>query len=160
MPLGIKVASTFFFVYAAVGLIWGLSYWYLIGQPHISWPLAGFYLVVALLFVWVGRNLQRGRTVLWIGRILGVLAILGGFNAIGRSSLVMNHPGIRVLLIAKLAIGVVITISLSLTGGRRQGPHPTLPRKRGREMRVADWWASARPPPYPPPQAGEGNESR
>ena len=31
MPLGIKVASAFFFVYAAVGLIWGFSYWYLIG---------------------------------------------------------------------------------------------------------------------------------
>ena len=27
-------------------------------------------------------------------------------------------------------------------------------------MTVADWWASARPPPYPPPQAGEGNKSR
>ena len=77
MPLGIKVASAFFFVYATVGLIWGFSYWYLIGQPHISWPLVDFYLVVALLFVWVGRNLHRGRTVLWIGRILGVLPILG-----------------------------------------------------------------------------------
>jgi len=102
MPFGIKVASAFFFIYAAVGLIWGFSYWYLIGQPHISWPLVGFYLVVALLFVWVGRNLHRGRTVLWIGRILGVLAILGGFNA----------------------IGVVITIALFLPG---VGKAPTLP---------------------------------
>ena len=124
MPLGIKVASAFFYVYAAIGLTWGFSYWYLIGQPHISWPLVGFYLVVALLFVWVGRNLHRGRTVFWIGRILGVLAILGGFNAIGGSSLVTSHPGIRVLLIAKLAIGVVITISLLLPGARRA---PTLP---------------------------------
>ena len=55
MPLGIKVASAFFYVYAAIGLTWGFSYWYLIGQPHISWPLVGFYLVVALLFVWVGE---------------------------------------------------------------------------------------------------------
>ena len=70
MPLGIKVASAFFYVYAAIGLTWGFSYWYLIGQPHISWPLVGFYLVVALLFVWVGRNLHRGRTVLWIGAFL------------------------------------------------------------------------------------------
>ena len=124
MPLGIKVASAFFYVYAAIGLTWGFSYWYLIGQPHISWPLVGFYLVVALLFVWVGRNLHRGRTVFWIGRILGVLAILGGFNAIGGSSLVTSHPGIRVLLIAKLAIGVVITISLLLPGAGRA---PTLP---------------------------------
>ena len=132
MPLGIKVASAFFYVYAAIGLTWGFSYWYLIGQPHISWPLVGFYLVVALLFVWVGRNLQRGRTVLWIGRILGVLAILGGFNAIGGSSLLMNHTGIRALLIAKLAIGVVITIALFLPGVDKA---PTLPS----------------------PQAGEGN---
>src|SRR5438876_7525994 len=70
------------------------------------------------------RNLHRGRTVLWIGRILGVLPILGGFNAIGGSSLLMNHPGIRALLIAKLAIGVVITISLFLPG---VGKAPTLP---------------------------------
>jgi len=50
MPFGIQLASAFFYCYAAVGLVWGFSYWYLIGQPHISSPLVGFYLFVGILY--------------------------------------------------------------------------------------------------------------
>jgi hypothetical protein len=116
MPFGVKVASASFYVYAAVGLVWGFGYWYLIGKPHISWPLVGFYLVVGIIYVWVGRNLHRGTTVLWVGRILGVLAVLGGLSSLGNQSFVTNHPGILVLMIARLVIGVVITTSLFLPG--------------------------------------------
>jgi hypothetical protein len=114
--LGIKVASAFFFIYAAIGLVWGFSYWYLIGHPYVSWRLVGFYLVIALLYVWVGRNLHRGTTVLWIGRILGVLAVLGALSSFGNHSLVTSHPGILVLMIARLMVGLVITVSLFLPG--------------------------------------------
>ncbi|MDQ6711929.1 MAG: hypothetical protein M3Z28_01905 [Candidatus Dormibacteraeota bacterium] len=116
MPFGIKVASSSFYVYAAISLVWGFGYWYLIGQPHISWLIVGFYVVVALVYVWVGRNLHRGTTVLWIGRILGVVAALGGLSSLGNHSLVTNHPGILALVIVRVLIGVVITISLFLPG--------------------------------------------
>jgi hypothetical protein len=114
MSVGIKIASVFFYIYAAISLVWGFSYWYLVGRPHISWPLVGIYLVIALVYVWVGRNLRRGTTVLWIGRILGVLAVLGGLSSLGNNSVFTNHPGVMVLVIARLVIGLVITISLVL----------------------------------------------
>lgn len=116
MPFGIKIAAAFFYVYAAVGLVWGFSYWYLIGKPRLSWPLVAFYLVVAILYVWVGRNLHRGTTVLWMGRILGVLAVLGGLTSLGNHSLVASHPGILALVIARVVIGLVITVALFLPG--------------------------------------------
>lgn len=114
MPLGIKIAAALFYVYAAVGLVWGFSYWYLIGKPHLSWPLVAFYLVVAILYVWVGRNLHRGTTVLWMGRIPGVLAVLGGLTSLRNHS--TSHPGILALVIARVVIGLVITVGLFLTG--------------------------------------------
>ncbi len=42
----------------------------------------------------------------------------------------MNHPGIRILLIAKLAIGVIITISLFLLPGVGK-PYPAANRPGG-----------------------------
>src|SRR5438105_12049790 len=117
MPFGVKAASAGFFVYAAISLAWGFTYWYLIGHPYISWPLVGLYLVVALVYVWVGRNLlQRGRRSLAIGRILGVLAVVGGLTSGGSHSLLTNHPGIRAFMLARLGIGLVITVSLFLPG--------------------------------------------
>lgn len=124
MPRGIKMASAFFVIWAAISLVWGFGYFYLIGQSSIAVPVAAFFLGVAIAYVWVGRNLHRGTTVLWIGRILCVLAILGRLSSIGNRSLVTNHPGILAHLIARIVIGVVITVSLFLPGVRRV---PTLP---------------------------------
>jgi hypothetical protein len=123
MPIGIKVASAFLYAYAAVGLVWGFGYWYLIGKPHLSLPLVAFYLAVGVLYVWVGRNLHRGTTVLWIGRILGVFAVLGGLTSLGNHSLVTNHPGILALMIARVAIGVVISVALFLPGVGKRTSH-------------------------------------
>jgi hypothetical protein len=127
MAFGIQVASAFFFIYAAISLVWGFSYWYLIGKPQILWYIVAFYVVVGILYVWVGRNLHRGITVIWIGRILGVVAVLGSLSSISNHSLVTNHPGILALLIARLVIGVVITIALFLpgVGKARTSPSPT-----------------------------------
>jgi len=120
MPIGISVASAFFNLYASLGLVWGFSYWYLIGKPHLSWPLVAFYVVVAVLYIWVGRNLHRGTSVLWIGRILGVFAVFGGLTSLGNRSLVTSHPGILALVIARVVVGVIITIALFLPGvGKR-----------------------------------------
>lgn len=130
MPLGIKVASAFFVIYAAISLVWGFSYFYLIGQSRIAWRVAVFFLGVAIAYVWVGLNLHRGTTLLWIGRILGLLAIVGGLSSFGNHSLITDHPGIVALVIARILIGVVITISLFLPGVGR-APTPPSPAGRG-----------------------------
>jgi hypothetical protein len=105
--------------------VWGVGYWYLIGKSHISFPLVGFYLLFALLFVWVARNLPRGNPrVLWTGRILGVPGVLGALTSIGNHSLVSNRPGILALLLTQPVIALVIAIALVLPG---VGKAPTLP---------------------------------
>jgi hypothetical protein len=127
MPFRIRVASVSFYIYAAISAAWGLGYYYLIGKSQIAWPLAGILIGVAVLYVWVGRNLHRGTTVMWIARVLGIIALLGGLSSLSNPT-ATNRPGILAFVIARIVIGLVITISLFMP---RTAPTPPSPASGG-----------------------------
>jgi hypothetical protein len=115
VPAPVRLAAGLCFAQAAVNVFAGVSYWYLIGRPQISWWLAAVSALVGAVFVLTGIQLLRlRRGALIAGRVLTVLAVFGALSTLNGSS--AQHLGIVLVTALRVLLGVGIAIALFIPG--------------------------------------------
>jgi hypothetical protein len=127
VPARVRIAAGLSFVQGVVNVFAGVSYWYLIGRPQISWWLTAVGAVVGAVFILVGIQLLRlRRWALIAGRVLAVFALFGAASTLTGTS--AQHAGILLVTALRVLLGVAIGIALFMPGTDRAfAPQPATP---------------------------------
>jgi hypothetical protein len=95
VPRTVRMSAVLLVMWAALGLLWGVTYWWLIGYRfHIVWVTVAIYVVVGAIDVLVAwKLLALRRWARTIARGWAALGALGsGATLLGRGWLT-RHPG-------------------------------------------------------------------
>lgn len=122
--LAAKIASTLFFIAAALGISLAVLLKVL---DAIAWATFLATLAIGAIYVWIGFGLRRGyRSALITARLLGILALLGGVLAIfrfgGSGPPLLPAPANSAIRFLQLAIAVGIVASLFWPGIEKAFP--------------------------------------
>jgi hypothetical protein len=114
MPLQLKLASALFiFLGALVGAVGIL----LAATHRLAWPFLLFTVAFAVLEIWVGINLSRGRPgIMPIARLLGVLALLGSASQVINRQSVIGQPWTSAVRVIEFVVAIAIVTSLFWRG--------------------------------------------